>query len=81
MTMAGTTGETAELEARIAELEASVKLREKLDRLEDRARRGPGLGSPQAMRTKAPPRAIGGGGGDWDRLRSEWIRAGNYEPL
>lgn len=70
------------LRARIEELGRTIELRGRLAQLEERARRGPGLGSPAAMPTKQPPRPIAGGGGSYaEDLRRQFIRAGNYEPM
>jgi hypothetical protein len=80
--MADATNDTAELEARIARLDETIRLRERLDRLEGRARRGPGHGSPAAMRFREPPRPIAGSGGDdWERVREEFQRLGQYEKM
>jgi hypothetical protein len=71
-----------DLRSRIEELGRTIELRDRLSRLEERARRGPGLGSPAAMRTKQPTTSIGAGvGDDWDRVRHEFLRLGNYEAL
>jgi hypothetical protein len=69
------------LRARIEELSRTIELRDRLARLEEQVRRGPGLGSPSAMRTKTPPPGGAGGGGYREELRREFIRTGGYEPL
>jgi hypothetical protein len=70
------------LRQKVAELESEAKLRDQVARLETRIRGGISPGSPQAMRVKEPPRPIAGGGGDdWERVRDEFQRLGQYEKM
>jgi hypothetical protein len=70
------------LRQKVAELEATAQLRARVEQLSARIARGTSPGSPAAMRVKEPPRPIAGSGGDdWDRVREEFIRRGDYEAL